>query len=641
MLEDELPVPLAPVLADALPVPHHPMLEDELPVPLSPVLADALPVPHPPVLEEKKKRKTKEEKNREKAEKRTEKIAAKYHVKPGCKGTCRRNPPCSSIFSEEERHAIHDMYWSLGYAGQKSFILEKVTRRSTCHREAKPKIPRIATQQELENDMNNPPKTIESNKNFSYTYRHFKQDTLQYVVVCKGFFLETLGFKKECDSIITKTFSAVENPDTSPCVDMRGKHLLRPAPVSSKVIKDFIETYNPQVSHYAREKTPQRRYLPKEITVKLMYKSFLVSNPVKNVSYSFFLSVFKSMKISITQLGNEECEKCEQYQLHQKGCNCIDVCNVDGCLQEYLTHINKAITARKEYKNDKEKPKTNEDIALSVDLQKVILLPRINTFKSVIFTPRLVVFNETFAELGNTGTDTAIIWHEALSGRQDEDITSAFYVFITKLQGVKTLTLWLDNCGAQNKCWKLYTMLLYIVNCEEYDVDEIHLKYFIPGHSFMSADSVHGRIESQMRKKKNIYDFRDFTDCVENASCEAIPMEVEDFCDWQSGTTQYRLKSLKDQRPYMAEIVNARFVKGSNMLHFKTSWDGEDRAADFLVKKFKLSKAKGKAKKGPRGISSSKYDRIMEDIVNKLLPANRKKFWRELPVCDDSTDLLL
>ncbi|GFR81918.1 CAI-1 autoinducer sensor kinase/phosphatase CqsS [Elysia marginata] len=91
-------------------------------------------------------------------------------------------------------------------------------------------------------------------------------------------------------------------------------------------------------------------------------------------------------------------------------------------------------------------------IFTSADLQKVIMLPRIDTFKAAIFfTKRLVVFNKTFAELGCGSRDFAAVWHKAIAGRQDEDIASTFYAFLHKVRDTKKIVFWLDNCGAQNK----------------------------------------------------------------------------------------------------------------------------------------------------------------------------------------------
>ena len=66
----------------------------------------------------------------------------------------------------------------------------------------------------------------------------------------------------------------------------------------------------------------------------------------------------------------------------------------------------------------------------------------------------------------------------------------------------------------------------------------------------MSADAAHGRIEKQMRQKQKVYDFRDFKECVQKAKIEVIEMELKDFQEWESDTTQYMLQKLGDKRPY-------------------------------------------------------------------------------------------
>ena len=69
-------------------------------------------------------------------------------------------------------------------------------------------------------------------------------------------------------------------------------------------------------------------------------------------------------------------------------------------------------------------------------MQKLLLLPQMDKFKVNIFTPRLCIFNETFAEVGKKGIerqekakDTVVVWHEAIAGRCDEDVTSSLITF--------------------------------------------------------------------------------------------------------------------------------------------------------------------------------------------------------------------
>ena len=83
-------------------------------------------------------------------------------------------------------------------------------------------------------------------------------------------------------------------------------------------------------------------------------------------------------------------------------------------------------------------------------------------FKEAIFTRRLNVFNETFAGLGSR-KKYATIWHEATAGRNDEDIASTYYSFIKANRDAETITIWADNCTAQNRNWTLYTIVVKVL----------------------------------------------------------------------------------------------------------------------------------------------------------------------------------
>ena len=68
----------------------------------------------------------------------------------------------------------------------------------------------------------------------------------------------------------------------------------------------------------------------------------------------------------------------------------------------------------------------------AVDMQKVIMLPRMPGVKRCVFSKRIVAFNMTVAPLGGkkSGKPLAIIWHEALRGRYDKDIASTHVKFV-------------------------------------------------------------------------------------------------------------------------------------------------------------------------------------------------------------------
>ena len=103
-----------------------------------------------------------------------------------------------------------------------------------------------------------------------------------------------------------------------------------------------------------------------------------------------------------------------------------------------------------------------------------------------------------------------IVWHDAVSGRNDEDICSTYCKFMQDpaYRDCKKFTFYMDNCAAQNKNWTIYTGMVSEVN-RPGGSESITFKYFEKGHTFMSTDSFHAQVEKGMRSKKNIFDFND------------------------------------------------------------------------------------------------------------------------------------
>ena len=77
------------------------------------------------------------------------------------------------------------------------------------------------------------------------------------------------------------------------------------------------------------------------------------------------------------------------------------------------------------------------------------MIPRMEMFKTVLFTRKIIAFNESFVPLGETKSvkPIAVLWHEGLAGRKKEDIVSTFQAFSLKQRDAKHITLWLDNCS--------------------------------------------------------------------------------------------------------------------------------------------------------------------------------------------------
>ncbi|CAG9814597.1 unnamed protein product [Phaedon cochleariae] len=170
-----------------------------------------------------------------------------------------------------------------------------------------------------------------------------------------------------------------------------------------------------------------------------------------NISDELYRKVVARTNISLSNLGHEECFVCGTFRIHCKSTgreqnNISEDC--DLCLSSEK-HRDGYRKAREEYKLDSVK---KDGLYVSADLQKVIMLPRCEMFKEIIFMPRLIAFNETFVPLETSKEiPYAFIWHEATSGRSKDDIISTFYNFLVAVGDVERVTIWLDNCAAQNE----------------------------------------------------------------------------------------------------------------------------------------------------------------------------------------------
>ena len=290
------------------------------------------------------------------------------------------------------------------------------------------------------------------------------------------------------------------------------------------------------------------------------------------------------------------------------------------------------------YRHDSAENWPTATAVFAVDLQKVLLLPRMQDLKSCIFTSRLVVFNETFAMMGSQSKKVhyLAVWDESISGRNRCDIASAFHKVLQKERDRQDFIFWLDNCSAQNKNWVLYSVLMTLIN-KPVGLQSITLRYLVPGHTHMAADSVHGHIKKAMRNKKNIFDMADLKEVLNSAAqgAQVLQMNSEDFSEWGNVC---KTRSRSNNIPLFKDIVEAKFVRGERKLFYKTIYADEDyQQCDILKAKVKLVLPRSKAK--PRGNMTSKKAKIVRDLVPKM-PSSRRAFWLALPDSDISPDLL-
>ena len=168
---------------------------------------------------------------------------AKYPLLPAC-GPCQLR--CADKFIQEERECINRQYWRCTFgerrAGLDSHIsIYPVKRRRHGRKDT-------------------------TAGGHSLTCTLPKQ--VSKVLVCKVMFLCTLGLRT--DGTITEFMKAKQRSpedNVTPIADNRGKST-PPNKLDHGVIRDHINSFNPQVSHYNMEHAPKRQYLESNLSIR-------------------------------------------------------------------------------------------------------------------------------------------------------------------------------------------------------------------------------------------------------------------------------------------------------------------------------------------------------------------------------------
>jgi hypothetical protein len=275
--------------------------------------------------------------------------------------------------------------------------------------------------------------------------------------------------------------------------------------------------------------------------------------------------------------------------------------------------------------------RNDSEVILSADMQKSLLFPIIRV-KDNYFTEKLTLFNQTFAELGENNDALCLISFDAEISKGANEFVN-FYLQVLKspkYSDKKSITFYVDNCYYQNKNYILFTNLLLIINDPIIAFDEILFIYLEKGHTFMSADGIHGDITRQMRKHKNIYTFDQFVKVIEN-SRKKISIKTlihKDILIFQRMEKQYLSKNFK-----LNDMKQCLFRKGCFEMNvkFSHSVDQPFISKDILKPKYKkmisdsfqknnslISKIN--VQKKPKGLSSDKLNAIKNNY--SVIPIN-------------------
>lgn len=184
--------------------------------------------------------------------------------------------------------------------------------------------------------------------------------------------------------------------------------------------------------------------------------------------------------------------------------------------------------------------------------------------------------------------------------------------------------------------------MVNIVNSED-GPDEVIIKYLTKGHTHMSADGIHGNIESKIRRKGKVFYFQDLINTIEgsrNGRNKLTVLQLVKFCGWKNKKRTTKKKDDPFINFKMTNIVQAQFVKKSFNLGYKYNFEDDVSEINFLQKSaLREVGRRPLSDNTQRGIPMKKKKEIVKILV-PLMPQNRQSFWNELPVSESSLDLV-
>lgn len=242
---------------------------------------------------------------------------------------------------------------------------------------------------------------------------------------------------------------------------------------------------------------------------------------------------------------------------------------------------------------------------------------------------RLIAFHHTMAPAGGSSPDSptlSSVWHEGEAGRSGVEMACVILQLIREshLSTKESLIIWCDNCVAQNKNYTLFNALTSLINSEETAIKKLSLKFFVSGHTFMAADSVHRNVEHQMKLRKDVVSIDDFSACVGQATTNSIVLRPDPdvFVDLP---TQH---AIRKNRPRLDSLVEVRFRRGRRTqckLRFADPYQKFKFLHPNVAANFQLAELP-QLREGVRGVSKELKESIAKDLIPLLKTLHGGKF---------------
>ena len=335
------------------------------------------------------------------------------------------------------------------------------------------------------------------------------------ISVCKKAFMSLhVITQSKVDHLVQQ--ARAQQATARPC--LRGKHANRPNRLSEEkvdMVKEHIQSYPAESSHYSRHKNPNRLYLSPFLSISEMYRQYEVWTAARHVvpvSHAAYWNIFCThFNYGFGTPRSDTCNKCERTQTDASACD-IDV------------HKALAEAAFQQQRKDRRRAITETDVFyITFDMEKTLPLPKL-AVSAAFYLRQLWLYN-TGVHLISKQKEGPFynVWTEDQGGRGVQEVASSLLAFL-QASGVAggTLIAWSDSCCGQNKNFLLLCFWQYLLAKKKFDC--IEHKFPEPGHSYLDSDRDFGHIELAVKRRQNVYSIDEYCDIMMHSSSRPRPV---------------------------------------------------------------------------------------------------------------------
>ncbi|CAH1959018.1 unnamed protein product [Acanthoscelides obtectus] len=497
-------------------------------------------------------------------------VSAKQKVIPAksmklpCGVDCKKK--CTLNISSDDRASIYSQFWS-----SELLVDQKRQFIAGCIEEVP--VQRVRT------------RTGSRAGKRKYSLRYFFTVNGKKISVCRTFFINTLSISQTSIRFaLTKRLSSgVVIPD------QRGKHEPpnKIGPEVRNIIREHIQKFPCVDSHYSRNKS-QRRYLGSHLSISKMYQCFYEECIEKKLSQAeipkqwLYADIFNTeFNLSFKEPDNDTCDTCDEFLIKLKDAGSVEERN--ELQKKYEAHLLDADNRYKYKRKDKEGARAQPGIKMiTVDLQKCLATPLLKNCQS-FYSLKLWTFNYTIYDATDKSAD-CFVWDESVAGRGGNEMASCMMRYILDLpNSIERIIIWSDNCPSQNRnqqmimCYSYLLMMKPSLKCIEH-------KFLLRGHTHMEADTVHARIEKQIKSLPQFqictpWDWQQLIRlCGPNIAVKEMETDnFKNFNDLQGCIFQSKKKTVTNQTFFVSKVVHMKFLAETpGVMHFKTKFCQEN-----------------------------------------------------------------